>query len=71
MRDNIIAPEHCTEQAATALAKRIERWWHERGYLGVKAYPTHAVSSDDTNSRKPVFGVRSNLGLYLPRKATI
>jgi hypothetical protein len=58
-------PNHFTARGAEKLAKRIERYWKERGYAGIKAHIVeHIVDLEllERGERRTIYFVRSNIG---------
>jgi hypothetical protein len=54
-----------TASGNDVLRREIEAYWRSHGYV-VK---TTAIKAVDMK-HNPVYGIRSDLGMYLPRKAT-
>jgi hypothetical protein len=58
-------PNHFTERNAERLAKRIEKYWKERGYAGIKTHIVEHIVDEGIRERgehKTLFFVRSNIG---------
>ena len=52
---------HLTEAGSKMLAKRIEEYWRKQN----RTVYCHVVRAVEMKAG-PIFGVRSNLGMYLP-----
>jgi len=63
-------PEHCDQQGAVALARRLRDYWFAKGYIvSTRIEPVFAKTSKESESGFTVWCVRSNLAGGLPPKA--
>ena len=55
--------DYCTEEGAYQMARRLESYWHKRGYGGIltRVVATPAERNELGNNI-PVFAIRSNIG---------
>ena len=61
-----MTPGYCTEAGAKALARRIQEYWAERGYLPPAVWALPGITSKSNGTS--VCGLRSDMLGGLPRR---